>query len=407
MSDFATLLKNINSTLGGSTPTSDDMSTLLTTINTSLAAFVSTPPAFTVLDALSFHWTGKGSGNEAFGSGALLLSNTGGQNVAFGTNALRENASGSDNVAIGWEALANNTSGGSNTAIGGQALEGCTDGFNNTAIGNNVLKSLTSGENNIVVGIDSGYAPQNNTAWATVIGTGNTFVGFQAGAGSSADPSYTLALGHFATTIGNGSVAMGTDHTGNGAASTAQDQIVLGTSLHTTRVPGLPAFVAGDKPCSHHDCRGASRQRGTRRGGIGDPARGQQGQPDGCAYLGQQRQQTDDALHMPARLNSLHDQRVGARVRRGSGRVRRGDLHQHACAAGTGASDQLRTEPEGERHDWRALFENHLEPFVLLEVEHQVHAERAIRKARERADLFAQDLRLSPRRAQRPHASRS
>lgn len=197
------------------------------------------------VDATGFHSTGPGSGNEAFGLGALLVNATGGENTAFGTNALRDNTA-SDNHAFGWEALAACTSGGSNTAFGGSALQGLTTGFNNSAFGNNVLKSLTTGENNIVVGIDSGYAPLNNTAFATVAGNGNTFVGFQVGAGDNSDPSYTTALGHFATVIGSGSMALGCDHTGAGAAALAEDQIVIGTALHTTRIPGLPAFVAGD-----------------------------------------------------------------------------------------------------------------------------------------------------------------
>jgi hypothetical protein len=67
----------------------------------------------------------------------------------------------------------------------------------------------------------------------TITGTGNTFIGDRTGPGNTSDPSYCTALGRYATCIGNGSVALGTDHTGAGAATTLQDQIMLGTANHT------------------------------------------------------------------------------------------------------------------------------------------------------------------------------
>jgi hypothetical protein len=166
------------------------------------------------------------------------------------------------------------------------------------------------------------------------------------------------------------------------------------------------ALVAGQESGAHDDSLGASSDRGTRRRRIADPARGKQRQRHGPSHLGQQRQQTHDALHMAASLNTLHDQRVGARICRRSSRVRRADLYQDSCAAGARAGNQLRTKSEGERHDRYALLDSHLKALVLLEVEHEVHAKRAVRHARDRADLLAQDLRLGPRRTQRPEASR-
>jgi hypothetical protein len=82
------------------------------------------------------------------------------------------------------------------------------------------------------MGWGAGWSANGVTANATVAGSYNTFLGWQTGPGNTSDPSYCTALGSNATCIGNGAVAIGTDHTGAGAAATAQDQIMLGTSAH-------------------------------------------------------------------------------------------------------------------------------------------------------------------------------
>ena len=87
------------------------------------------------------------------------------------------------------------------------------------------------------------------------------------------------------------------------------------------------------------------------------------------------------------------------------GRVRRGDLHQHARAAGAGEPDQIGTESERERHPRHPLLDHQLEALVLCEVEHEVHAKRTIRDTRDRTDLLTQHRRLRPRRAQRAEAA--
>ena len=54
------------------------------------------------------------------------------------------------------------------------------------------------------------------------------------------------------------------------------------------------------------------------------------------------------------------------------------------------ASNQPAPQPKGERHPWHALFDRHLEALVLVEVEHEVDAERTVRCPHDRADLLAQ-----------------
>ena len=97
---------------------------------------------------------------------------------------------------------------------------------------------------------------------------------------------------------------------------------------------------------------------------------------------------------MTAGLDTLHDQRVSTRIGRRS------------RASSPRARDQLRTKPEGERHDRRTLLNRHLKPLVLLKIEHKIHAKWAIRYPPDRSDLLAQDSQLGPRRAQRAEASR-
>src|SRR3974390_1523946 len=109
---------------------------------------------------------------------------------------------------------------------------------------------------------------------------------------------------------------------------------------------------------------------------------------------------------MTARLDTLDDHRVRARIRRRSRRVPRSDLYQHSRASSPRARQQLRTKPEGERHDRRTLLNSHLKPLVLLKIEHKIHAKRAIRHPPDRSDLLAKVPQLGPRRAQRAEASR-
>ena len=182
---------------------------------------------------------------------------------------------------------------------------------------------------------------------------------------------------------------------------------VAGLRLHQSGlVPRVGVgLIAGQESGAHNDGLNAGSERGTRRRRIPDPARSKQWQRDRPSRLGQQRQEPYDALYMAASLDALDNQRVSARIGCRSRCVRRSDLHQHSRARGPRTRDQLWTESEGERHDRRALFNGHLEPLVLLKIEHKIHAERSIRHPPDRSDPLAQHIQLSPGCAKRAEPS--
>jgi len=204
------------------------------------------------MNALRLNTTGIQ--NTAVGGAALEQNTTGSANVAVGSMALEDNTTGSNNTAIGWgtlqqigpgvvgntaigsQSLGSAPSGSGNTAVGLQSLAVCSSGGSNVALGASAGQALTTGNNNVLVGVGAGYvgdAPGN-----TVAGNDNTFVGLGAGPGNSSDPSHCTAIGCQASCIGNGSVAIGRDSAGNGAAATLANQIMLGTANHTVYIPG-------------------------------------------------------------------------------------------------------------------------------------------------------------------------
>ena len=200
---------------------------------------------------------GDGSDNTGYGIGTFTHLTSGSNNSAFGFDALVTLTSGHDNTAVGSTALFSVTTGFSNTAIGSGAGGGITTGngivavgygalavYSGTspatavgsgalsvttmgggvALGDSALNHVTTGSSNVALGSGAG------TALTT--GGHNTLVG--SGAASTATANYTTALGYGATTGGDGSVAIGVDHTGTSAAapSSPADVFVLGTNIH-------------------------------------------------------------------------------------------------------------------------------------------------------------------------------
>ena len=135
-------------------------------------------------------------------TGTLSVNST---NIALGANTPIPSANAAG-VAIG--NYAGQTSNNNGVAVG--AYAGSTQNFDGVAVG------YEAGYYYNEFGVAIGYL-------ANINNTGS---------------NYTTAIGYQVNATAPGSVAIGTDHTGAGATSSTQDQIVLGTSNHTVNIPG-------------------------------------------------------------------------------------------------------------------------------------------------------------------------
>lgn len=116
-----------------------------------------------------------GSENTAFGHSALqgINNNASRFNTALGFQAMFAGTGNVSNVvAIGANALFQNTASNA-TAVGFNALQGQIGGATgNTGVGFSVLNNNSTGDNNTAVGTEAGFA---------AVGSGNTLIGFRAG----------------------------------------------------------------------------------------------------------------------------------------------------------------------------------------------------------------------------------
>ena len=160
------------------------------------------------------------------------------------------------------------TTGADNVAVGRNSQNVMTTGSRNVAVGNRASFQLTTGDYNTHVGHWTGFAPGGNTAFATTTAVSQTVVGAEAGQ-SSATPAMrltavgrnargatnALALGVNTTAGGTGSVAIGTDSTNAGASTSVQNEVALGTALHTVKITGR-LNVAQRTPSGSADTQG-------------------------------------------------------------------------------------------------------------------------------------------------------
>jgi hypothetical protein len=150
--------------------------------------------------------TATGSGNVFMGY-QTGINNTASNNVFIGYQAGLANTSGVGNTLIGYIAGKSITGANSyNTVLGDNALATASSGDGrNTAIGQEALYGLTTGSYNSGFGLASGKS--------ITTGTYNTFLGVSAGSNASqkVDATNSMALG-------------------NGAYTTASNQIVLGNA---------------------------------------------------------------------------------------------------------------------------------------------------------------------------------
>jgi len=162
----------------------------------------------------------QNTANTSMGFGTLAGNVTGKNNIAIGNYTLSQSKT-SDNIAIGYNALVNNQQGTQNIVIG-------TD----TQVNN------TAGNENVTLGHQSGYF---NT------GSGNTYVGYQSGY-YNRDGSYNTYVGYNTGGSSNTNFSNSTA-IGANATITANNQIVIGTSTNTVKIPGalqLQGAFSGD-----------------------------------------------------------------------------------------------------------------------------------------------------------------
>ncbi|MDO8240703.1 MAG: hypothetical protein Q7T51_01855 [Candidatus Moranbacteria bacterium] len=178
-----------------------DFSTNILAVNGSLGIGTTTPNNLLQVAGLINFDSAKNS--TLIGAGASV-NNTGNYNTALGVYVLGPNNTGMMNTAIGSYTLYANTSGAYNVAVGSEALRMNVLGSSNVAIGPYSLRN-TIADNNSAMGYQSGFS--------ITTGTYNTFLGNSAGnnASQKVDATNSMALG-------------------NGAYTTASNQVVLGNA---------------------------------------------------------------------------------------------------------------------------------------------------------------------------------
>lgn len=231
-------------------------------------------PVFTVpINQILKTANGINQQNIAIGSGALSQYNSNEDNehnIAIGFNTLQNSIRGY-NTAVGCLSLTANTTGSKNTALGHEALVNNTGGRYNTGLGKNALYNNTSQEYNTGVGYLACYAGGRGGG---SIGSENTIVGANSVEfGSLGAYNSTLGVSSLRNGAGNNNVAIGYNSglnsrknnintnnnntflgansdllnatntwssstaVGFGSKIKASNEIVLGTSTETVRIP--------------------------------------------------------------------------------------------------------------------------------------------------------------------------
>ena len=238
---------------GQSLATTDYVDELFETIDVSNSNF--TRPISQTLSTVTSALNPAYDRNTALGLNSLSkynLPDFGTSNTAVGTYSLNNNM-GSQNTAVGDEALRNNSTGGNNTALGKNALFSNGDNSNNVGIGHQAVFSGSGSENTIVgsSSCDNGAIGMKNCAlgfntFGNGAGNYNVAIGYQAGALSvpikNNKNTFLGATSNINEWQGNSSVTEGnainnSTAIGYGSQITASNQIVLGTSTETVRIP--------------------------------------------------------------------------------------------------------------------------------------------------------------------------
>lgn len=192
-----------------------------------------------------------GNGNHAFGRRSQYSVTSGMYNNAYGYFTQRCLTTGVYNNAFGYSAQESITIGSWNEAMGNEAQRDITSGNDNVAIGRRAQNSITTGNGNVGIGSQVQYCVGVSTANRLITASHQVCIGYQSGQSSPTQADYLTTIGALskgtinATAIGAkasaggvGSIAIGCDSAGTGASTTAQDEIALGTALHTTKIAG-------------------------------------------------------------------------------------------------------------------------------------------------------------------------
>jgi hypothetical protein len=196
---------------------------------------------------------GVGSGPDPYflqystvvGKDALVSNTYGWQNNAFGFEAMNQNTTGNGNNAFGLSAMRSNTSGNNNVAVGQAALHSSVTGNMNTAIGASAAyHSLGSQVTSI------GY----ESLMGQGTGTGNTALGWRAGAAVYGNNTFSTFLGNNATAQNGTTNATAI---GNDAFVNTSNTIQLGnTSITNVKTSGTLTAGNVTYPNNHNSVNG-------------------------------------------------------------------------------------------------------------------------------------------------------
>ncbi|HET9571892.1 MAG TPA: hypothetical protein VFP20_10850 [Bacteroidales bacterium] len=188
-------------------------------------------------------WPNSSSVNNAkqntfIGIDAGRDNSSGNQNTFIGSLAGRENTIGDQNTFVGMNAGIRNITGYHSTYIGAWAGQQNTTGSGNAFLGTDAGNQNVSGSNNCFLGDVSGFnniTGNDNSFFGTTsgsnsVGCGNSFFGRAAGFNNTTG-NYNTYIGYFSGYNPSQKVdAVNSTAIGNGAYTTADNQIVLGNS---------------------------------------------------------------------------------------------------------------------------------------------------------------------------------
>lgn len=169
-------------------------------------------------------------GFEAMFAQTGSISNT----TAIGYHALFQNA-GNSNTALGFQALQGNLTAIGNTAVGGYSLNNNATGANNTAAGFEAGFSATTAANNTLIGFQAGKNNSNAS-------NNNTFLGYQAGIGSTGANNIAIGSIALASSGGSNCVAIGVNSLN---ANTGVNNTAIGYNSLKSNISGTGNVAIG------------------------------------------------------------------------------------------------------------------------------------------------------------------